>query len=834
MGQPNNIVQTNFTAGEISPRLRGQVDQKKHSNGARTQLNMVSYVHGGATRRVGSGFVSEIRDSTAFIRLIPFIFSTTQNYILEFGNLYAQVYRQRGQVNEASIVIASIVNGNPTTINTAVPHGWATNDRVNLSGLKGLLSLNNKMLVATVTGASQITVAFDTTVDPAYTASSGNISRVYTIALPYTTADLPSVKFTQSADTLYLSNGKYEPSKLTRTADTSWSYTKLASTFGILDGPYLNQNTTATTITPSGTSGSITLTASTAIFASTDINRLVRIFEGAAWGWAIITAFTSSTVVTATVQGTALSASVATTQWRLGAWSDTTGWPQVVTFHQQRLLFAANTSQPQTIWGSNTGDFQNFAPSNAAGTISDNNAFTFTISDDQVNAIRWMSSGPVLLIGTAQAEYTMYAGTTNSYAPITPSNVNIKRESTHGSTPNSRVKRIGVATLYIQNSKRRVREAAYSYVIDGYASTDITLFSEHIGLSGFTDFDYQEELDPVGWFSRTDGTLVGLTYDKDQAVNGWHRHILGGSYTDLTTPGALPGQACVESVGVIPDPTGIHGDLWMSVKRTINGVTRRYIEYLTDPFDPDTNGQRSANFVDAGLTYNGYYSASITPAATTGSGITITSSLAVFSANDVGRQIRSGSARATVTAFTDSSHVVVNIISPFASLSPIIATNWYMGAQNFNGIGHLEGESCQVLGDGAVLPNVTPTRGQFSLDDFYGMVTVGEGYISELEQLPTENQSIGTSQGLIKRIHGANIYLYRSLGLKYGPRDTKLDQLPFRGSQDNMNAPPPLFTGIKRVPFPAGYENEPVVQLRQDQPLPMTVLFITQEQEIYG
>jgi len=834
MGQPNLTIQNNFTGGEVTPRIRGQVSNKKYLNGLATLLNQTVLVQGGSPRRVGTLFVNRVRTyltSTALIRLVPFIFSTTQNYVIEFGNLYAQYYRQRSLVTNSSVAISAATNASPTQI-TAAGHGLVTGDQVVFSGMRGMIFINQQNLNVTVIDANNFTVAVDTTSDGAYVASSGSVSKIYATVTPWASADLKNIKFTQSADTLYLGCTGYSPRTMSRTADNNWTITDIRSSF--VDGPYLTQNTTVVTITPSGTTGSITLTASAAIFASTDIDRHVRIFIASTWAWARITAFTDTTHVTALVGSTAMGGTSASAVWRLGAWSDTTGWPQVVMIHQQRLLFACTSSQPQTIFGSNSGDFLNMSPSNSAGTINDANGFSFTISDDQVNAIRAMSSGPILSIFTASGEYSMFAGGNNQYVPITPSNVNIKRETTHGSVANVRVKRIGNSIMYTQNSRRRMREHQYSYQADGYIGTDMTKYSEHITLSGIVDFDYQEEIDSTGWLVRQDGTLIGFTYDKDEAVTAWHRHILGGTYTDPNAPGAIAGQAIVESVAVIPDPTGSYGDVWLCVKRTINGQTVRYIEVINDPFDPATNGQRSGYFVDSGLTYNGYLTASITPAAVSGTGITITASAAVFTSTMVGKQIRSGSARATITAFTDSTHVVVTIVSAFSSTSPIIAGNWYLGVQNFSGVFQLEGQSCQVCADGAPLPNITPVNGKFSLDDFYGMVHVGLGYVSQIKQLPTENQSIGTSQGIIKRIHDISVYLYNSLGLKFGPSFSKLEILPFRQSQDPMNAAPPLFTGIKRIPFNAGYEVEPVACLQQDQPLPMTVLFITQAQEIYS
>lgn len=743
MGVPYRPIQSNFTAGELSPRLRGRVDFQKYYNGLAECTNLIPFVHGGVTRRTGTVFAAEVKTSSLFTRLIPFKFSTTQNYVLEFGNTYMRVYRARGQV---------------------------------ISGT------------------------------------------AYEIATPYATADLRELKFTQSADTLYIFHKSYAPRKITRTADASWSIAEI----DFVDGAYLAVNSTATTINQSGATGTgVTLTASTSIFAATDVGRLVRMKVGSnAWGYAKITAYTSGTVVTADIKST-LTATGATTVWRLGAWSGTTGYPSVGTFFQERLYMGSTTSEPQTVWGSSVGDFENHAPSEGDGTVIDSNAVNFTISDDQVNAICWMNAGKVLNIGTRDAEFSLYGGQAGSSQAVTPTNITITRETTHGSTPNVRVRRIGNSVAFVQPSKRRLRELSYNFRVDSYEAKDLTLLSEHITTSGIVDFDYQEEIDPKAWFVREDGVLVGLTYDKLEEVVAWHKHIIGGT------------DAVVESIAVIPAPNEVKDDLWMVVRRTINGTTKRYVEYISDDYDPDTNGQASGIFVDSAITYDGYLDATLTPAATTGTGIDFTAGSAVFTSGMVGDVIKSGTARATITGFTSSTVVVCTINRAFSSTSAIASGSWSVATDNFTGADHLDGETVQVCADGASHPDIAISSGSGTLDNKYSKVHIGFNSPAKLLTLPPEVQLNASATGRIKRLREVTIYFYQSIMCKFGRSFTELEVIPARKAGDPMDAPPPLRSGIENLLFSSGYSLEPQVAIQQDLPLPLSVLYISYDMEVY-
>ena len=584
-----------FNAGEFSPLMGARVRMEKYANALQICENMIPIVQGGVTRRSGSMFVSEVKTSSSKTRIIPFEFNVTQAYILEFGDQYIRFYKDNGNILEAAQSITGITNANPGVL-TYSGSDPSNGETFYLSDIGGMTELNGKFVIVSNVNAGANTYelkdydgnAIDTTAYGTYT-SGGTMARVYTIASPYTAAQLFDLKFTQSADVMYLTHPSHAPRKLSRTGHTSWTL----STIDFIDGPYLLTNTSTTTIAPSATSGTgITLTASSAVFASTDVGRLVRILHSSTWGYAKITAFTSSTQVTADVKSN-FAATTGSADWRLGVWSGTTGYPACCTFFEDRLFFAGSTNNPQRMDGSSSGLYENFAPSKTDGTVVDSNALAFSLNASDVNVIRWMIDDEKgLLIGSVGGEWILRPNSLSE--ALSPTNVTAKRSTAFGSA-NVQAVRAGRASIYVQRAGRKVRELAYVYEVDGFRSPDMTVLSEHITKGGLGTFDYQQEPWSVLWFVRSDGQLVGLTYERDQDVVGWHRHIMGGSFDG--------GDSVVESVATIPAPDGTKDELWMIVKRTINGVTRRYIEYVTPYFDDDDTD--TAFFVDCGLTYDG-------------------------------------------------------------------------------------------------------------------------------------------------------------------------------------------------------------------------------------
>ena len=254
-------------------------------------------------------------------------------------------------------------------------------------------------------------------------------------------------------------------------------------------------------------------------------------------------------------------------------WDATDGYPTAVTFHQQRLWFGGTTAKPQSIFGSKTDAFEDFTTGNLA-----DDALEYAISSYKVNQVQWMSSTEVLIVGTSGGEFKVSGGN----AALTPSNVQVTRQTSYGGQ-NIQPRHVGYQTLFIDGTGTKVRSYEYQFNQDIYESEDLTFLAEHITSGGIKEMAYQATPDTIVWAIRNDGVLIGMTYDKARQIVGWHRHTTDGTF---------------ESVAVIPITS--RDEVWVAVKRTIDGATKRYIEY----FDPSIN-------VDCGLQYAGSATASI-------------------------------------------------------------------------------------------------------------------------------------------------------------------------------------------------------------------------------
>ncbi len=504
--------------------MEGRTDFAKYFNGATNIENFVVLPHGPITRRPGTYFVSEIKTSSQKTRLIPFTFSTEQTYVLELGNNYIRFFKDSGQIIESNKNISAITKANPAVV-TSNSHGFENGDFVNISGVVGMTEVNN----TTFKVADKTTNTFELqNVDgtdinsSAFTtySSGGVINRIYQITTEYTTAQLFDLKFAQSADVMYLCHPDHEPMKLSRTGHTSWSLTEVD--FGT-NGPYFDANTTTTTITPQQTAAAtgktLTLSATTGVnnnqgWLTTDVGRIVK-FNG---GTAKITARTNSTVAVATIVDDFTNTN-ATVAFQLGSFSNTTGFPSSVSFFEQRLVFAATNDQPQTIFFSKSGDYENMS----AGT-NDDDAMIYTIASNQVNAIKAMKATRTLIVMTTGGEYSVSSGNASA---ITPTNISIVKQSNYGSASVDALS-IGNATIFLQRAKRKIRELAYNFDTDGYVAPDLTILANHITETGVVQMDYQQEPHSIVWAARTDGVLGGLTYNRLENVVAWHRHILGG------------------------------------------------------------------------------------------------------------------------------------------------------------------------------------------------------------------------------------------------------------------------------------------------------------------
>jgi hypothetical protein len=827
-----NPLQPAFNAGEIGPRMAARVDFAKYAAAAAVCENMIALPQGGIMRRPGTRFVAETRDSTVRARLLRFEFSTEQAYVIEAGDLNVRFYRDQGRI-EVGPTGATIANGgfdagigdwdDRSGAGSNLSHD-GTNGRLSLvsngtnfahaeqdvattdAGQEHVLAFRvigaagDALLVrigTSSTGAEVVAdtafaagwhlVAFTPPSSPFYvqflhkSAKTIQLDDVailddvpLELATPYAASDLGRIQTAQSADVMYVCHAGHPVAKLARFGHTAWSLVEVAFD----DGPWQDENLDAAkTLAASATTGlGVTLTAAGhSPFAATDVGRSVRLAHGASEpGWGVIVEVTSPTSAKIDVRRAFASVS-ATSAWRLGAWSATTGYPEAVAFFEQRACFAKTASQPQTLWMSQSADLENMRPDSREGTenlVQDDDALDFTMAAERVDVIQWLSPGQSLAIGTSGGEWVA-----RSEGPVvTPTDIDVKRQTTHGSASLPGI-RVGHAALFLQRASRKIREFTFNFEVDGFLAPDLTILSDHITRPGIVEWAYQEEPDAILWCARADGQIACMTYRRDQDVVGWSRQILGGGFEG--------GHAMVESVAVIPGRDGPgqvfdssdRDEVWLSVKRTIGGIARRYIEVLERAFaGPSSDdyadtadweqavlaAQHDAFYVDCGLTYDG---------------------------------------------------------APTATIA---------------GLGHIEGETVKILADGAVHPDRTVAGGAVTLEVAASKVQVGLGYAHMFKSLKLDvGARAGTAVGKTKRIRGVTLVLLDSMNTRIGPDRAHLAPLEFREVGDAMDTAVPLFTGEKFVELEGDYLSDARFVIRDDAPGPFVLLAAAPELATY-
>lgn len=406
----------------------------------------------------------------------------------------------------------------------------------------------------------------------------------YEIETPYAESDLDGLYFSQSGDVVFIAHKNFPLKTLTRYSETDW---RLAD-FTMIDGPYLPVNAGNISITPSAVSGSMTLTASAALFKATDVGRQVRLMHAnkpdVQWGCATIAEYVSPTVVKAVgTDGYPFLAASATKFWRLGVFSQTTGYANAVTFFEQRLVLGKGNG----VYGSKVGQYEVFSPTAADASVTAEYGYGCELSSDQINDICWLSSGRALAIGTVGADFTLTATGGDSSLPL---NVKVQRHSTFGSEAVQPVK-VSHATLFVQHYGRKVRAFQYDSNSDDYVARDVTTLAAHMTFGGIKEMTLQQEPVPVVWCLLKNGKLAGLTYEAEESVSAWH--------TFQTENGI------VESIAALPTANGEKDELYLIVRRVINGQTVRYIEVMETGLPEDAQDSKEAFFVDCGASYHG-------------------------------------------------------------------------------------------------------------------------------------------------------------------------------------------------------------------------------------
>jgi hypothetical protein len=304
---------------------------------------------------------------------------------------------------------------------------------------------------------------------------------------------------------------------------------------------------------------------SSASTATTTIDVHLALRDPTRSGIVEITSVASTTSATGTVRKTlgesGETAIAATHRWSEGSYSNNRGYPiDVAISSEERLTFAGNLSDPLTVIGSAIGDFSDFT----LGT-NDDDAIQFTlVGTGQQNRIRWMVAKDALVLGTVGGEHLL--GASKNEEALTPTNVKAKIQTTYGSE-DIKAKIVNQAVLFTERGGKKIREFLYNFEADSHKADDLTVFAEHITGDGIVDVAFQRTPDPRLWCVRTDGQMAVMVYERDQNIFSWYRIVTDGSF---------------ESVAVIYGGSRAEDQVWVTVKRVIGGVDKRYIERFTN------------------------------------------------------------------------------------------------------------------------------------------------------------------------------------------------------------------------------------------------------------
>lgn len=799
---------SNYSKGELSPLIEGMPDLAAYFEGGSTMENWLVMRQGGMTRRPGLRFIKEVKNSALDTILLPFEFSVDDAYILEVGNQYFRVYRDREPVldgpthvevatpyltadlreihftQSADILWLFHVEYQQRKISrvsdtewsipvqTALPSPSFQADTTfsdilaigsNSTGSREARNLNATFLnadvgrqiiigagraiitsfVSTVAVVVDVIDAFNQTI----TAGPNTLSTVGTAAT--STAHGLSVN-----DFVVLTSGA-QSGQLRRVAavggvdtftldaafganQTNETWNKIIATDA---GDWALRLSPQTTLDPNikaPVGAQVTLVAGVAAFRSADIGKHIAIYGGIVK----ITAFDSTTQVRGTIMSELADAenadpsAAAAGTWTLEvvSWSASRGWPRTGEFLQGRLYQAATPSQPTTFWGSRSDDFDNYAIG-----VTAEDAVEYAMASRQINRIEWLSEkSKAIFIGTSGAEHSAVGSGDNQPlgGDIIP---NIEKIASNGCMGVQPIQANKQTLLYLDRSRRRVMAMGWDLQSQNDADKELSVGSEHITESGVRlgPIAYQKRLNPRIYFVREDGTLVSMTFFPEQKIV---------AFTRLVTEGTFEAVACIPAGGVVSDTA--HDEVWVIVKRTVDGQTKRYVEL----FDESNVHMVAAE-------------------------------------------------RPWTSLQTDSAIIISGITGTTVT-----------------GLDHLEGLTVDVVKNGSALPQAVVSGGTIVVQDdlvVEDFLEIGLHYDSTFESMrpAVEGQVI---EGLPRSWDTLWVRLFASKGGKVQDQDLLYPP-------DALDTPA-LFTGDIQVKPNEVVSTDGRVRIVQDQPYPMTVL----------
>ncbi len=569
-----------FNTGEFTEELLGRVDLESLRKACRLCRNFIPRTLGGVRRRPGLMRLGAAKYPDKKCRLLPFNFSTEARFMMEAGEGYLRFWRDG----------APLLDGDGDRIELAAPWTEAQLFSIQMTQVNDLVyfvhpefPVQELRRVTDIswtlaefawawpamrdenpdptTMACSVTTGSGTLTSSAPQFTAGDVGAYYEIThnRPSSSVGIFLVAGTTSAELKVL--GTWEVSTTGIWAgDLYLEIKQLNGDWTVLRSWVVSADKN---IQASGVIQKETWMRLRFVYGSSsgtvDPRAQLEALDPEIRGLVRVTGYTSPTVASVTVIRDLWSTS-ATLLWSEGAWSARRGFPRSVAIHQQRLVFGGCAAEPQKIWGSAIGDFNNFKILDL-----DDSGYAVLIAAQEANPIVWLASQDGLIIGTEGDEWLMDSGD----EVISPSNPPYSKRKTKFGSADLQAQLVGSVVIFVQRGRRSVREYVFAFDEQGYKAPDLSQLSEHMTQGGVVQLAYAQNPDSTIWAVTGDEKLLSCTYRRESEVVAWAQHPSAGAFESVATIYGAENSGADE--------------VWMSVRRTIDGVESRHIER----FDPE-------------------------------------------------------------------------------------------------------------------------------------------------------------------------------------------------------------------------------------------------------
>jgi hypothetical protein len=836
-------LQPSFSAGELSEALYSRVDLEKYRSGLALSRNWLIDYRGGAVTRPGTQFVA-VSDALPpqRPRLIPFVVSSEDAYVLELGHLYMRFIK-----NGAYLMVG------PTPYEVATPYDSADLPLVKFSQSANVLTLTHldyppyelRRTGATTFTLSQKSVGPTIPWPASITAEARNATTSdYTYSYVVTAVDDAGVESRQpgpalcAGDILDQNQGKVNIVRWTPvTGARSYRVYKagpvpsgdapLPTLYGFIgESPatvFIDNNIGAdfsrgppfasdpfnpgqlTQVTGNGGSGYTNL-----------VEPLIFTGDGTgARGYAVVDPSLGQVVgVVMLAFGEGYTTCVVSDGgpnnaiYTVSIGPQTGTYPATSGYYQQRQMFGGTHNFPNALMGSKPGAYDNF---DTNLILQDDDAISVSLASQQLNIIKSMVTMPTgLIVFTSSGGWLVSGGSPE--APLTPTSVSALPQASNGANDMPPIV-ITSNVLYAQNRGSVVRDLAFNFYVQSYTGTDRSVLASHL-FTNYTleEWTYAEEPYRLVHVVRNDGVMLSLTYVPEQEIFGWTRHDTNGFY---------------RSVCSIPE--GGQNTVYLITERDVSGVYRYYIERIVNR---NFLSIEDSWCVDCGLALpDNRPNAFLAVANREGTGVNAVSDPAIFAPGDVGKTVWFGDGYATIASYSAPDNVTLNIVKPFPARPntdnpapiPFSPGKWSLltPTTNVSGLDHLDGADVVALADGRPILGLVVSSGSVTLPWPASKVVVGLPYQCDLRTLRLDFGD-GAVQGNRKIITGAYLIVYQALGLRAGRDFAHLEVV-----KELAGGPLPKWvSNIADQNIAGEWNREGQMVLRQDLPLPATVLGI--------